>query len=124
MVHRTNLTTSINAVMSQRSPLTKKSEAPVRNRIFPAISGKKDVTVISDYSPKETQEGDTCHSAALRLQPLRTRSLSGKEAQGVKTRILSEVHMKKGISLSPDSLIFPYTEDTKFLNLGYMVFFN
>ena len=28
--------------MSQRSPLTKKSEAPVRNRIFPAISGNKD----------------------------------------------------------------------------------
>ena len=107
MVHRRNLTTSINAVMSQRSPLTKKSEAPVRNRISPAISGKKDVTVISDYSPKETQEGDTCHPAALRLQPLPTRSLSGKEAQDVKTRILAEVHMKKGISLSPDSLYLP-----------------
>ena len=42
----------------------------------------------------------------------------------MKTRILAEVHRKKMISLNPDSYIFPYTEDTKFLNLGYMVFFN
>ena len=47
--------------MSQRSPLTKKSEAPVRNRIFPAISGNKDVTVIS---PKETQEGEYLPSSS------------------------------------------------------------
>ena len=50
--------------MSQRSPLTKKSEAPVRNRIFPAISGNKDVTIISDCSPKETQEGEYLPSSS------------------------------------------------------------
>ena len=50
---------------------------PVRNEIFPAVSVNKDVTVTSNCSHSElvslegTQEGkNTCHLAAIRLQPL------------------------------------------------------
>ena len=37
---------------------------------------------------------------------------------------ISEMHMNRMVSMSPGSFIFPYIENTKFLNLGYLVFFN
>ena len=67
----------------------------MRNGVFPAISVNKDVTIISDcchphelVSPEGTQEGkNTCHLAAIRLQPLPT--ANPEETHAVKTRILA-----------------------------------
>ena len=62
-------------------------------------------------SPEKTQEGkNTCHLAAIRLQPLPT--VSPEETQdcentGYKPQI-GEMHIKGMISVSPD--IFPYIE--------------
>ena len=65
-----------------------------RNEIFPAISLIRNVTVTSNCSPpvkpvnpEDTQEGkNTCHLAAIRLQPLPL--VSPEETQEVKHRIL------------------------------------
>ena len=37
---------------------------------------------------------------------------------------IAEMHIKGMIPVSPDSYIFPAHKSTKFLNLGYLVFFN
>ena len=62
--------------------------------------------------PEEAQEGkNTCHPAAIKLQPQPT--VSPKGAQGVKTQDTphtAEVHFKGMLSVSPDSAIFPYIE--------------
>ena len=64
-------------------------------------------------SPEQTQEGkNTCHPAAIRLQPLPT--VSQEEAQDMKSTgfwpQIAEVHIKGMISVSPDYRIFPYSE--------------
>ena len=55
---------------------------------------------------------NTCHPAAIRLQPLP--KVSPEETQDVKTQDtwpqIAEVPTKGMISLSPDSYIFPYIE--------------
>ena len=57
-------------------------------------------------SPEGTQEGkNTCHLAAIRLQPLPM--VSPEETPRYWPQI-AEVHIKGMISVSPDSCIFPY----------------
>ena len=60
-------------------------------------------------SPERTQEGkNTCHLAAIRLQPLPM--VSPEETQDVKTQDAGEVPIKGMTSVSPDSCIFPHIE--------------
>ena len=69
----------------------------MRNGVFPAIWVNKDVTIISDcchhcelVSPEGTQEGkNTCHLAAIRLQPLPVVSLKERKLGMWEHRILA-----------------------------------
>ena len=95
----------------------------MRNGMFPAISIKKVsqspaivATVDGELvSPEGSQEGEnTCHPVATRLQPLPLVSPEG--TQDVKTGYwpqITEQHIKRMISVSPDSCIF---SDRKVLN--------
>ena len=62
--------------------------------------------------PNETQEGkNTCHLAAIRLQPLST--VSPEETQDVSENTgswtqIAETYNKGMISVSPGSCIFPH----------------
>ena len=68
----------------------------------PAIAATMDDELVSH---ERTQEGkNTCHLAAIRLQPLPM--VSSEEVQDVKTEYwpwMAEVHIKGMISVSPDS---------------------
>ena len=90
----------------------------MRNGMFPAIAIKKVsqspvivATVDGELvSPYGSQEGEnTCHPAATRLQPLPMVSPEG--TQDVKTGYwpqITEQHIKRMISVSSDSCIFPH----------------
>ena len=80
-------------------------------------------------SPEGTQVGkNTCHRAATRLQPLPV--MSPEETQRCENAgywpQMTKVRIKRMISASLDSCIFPYIErqkSTKFLNFRYLLFF-
>ena len=78
----------------------------------PAIVATMDGELVN---PEGSQEGEnTSHLAATRLQPLPTVSPEG--TQDVKTGYwpqITEQHIKRMTSVSPDSCIFP---DRKVLN--------
>jgi len=88
----------------------------LRNGMLSAIPVNKDATVTTMdgewVSSEGTQEGkNTCHLAAVRLQPLPAASL--EETQGVKKEYwpqIAEVRIRGMISVSPDSCIFSYIE--------------
>ena len=74
-----------------------------------AIADTMDGELVSPEGTEE--EKNTCHPAAISLQPLPTGSL--EETQDVKTGYwpqIAEVYIKGMISVSPDSCIFPYME--------------
>ena len=78
-------------------------------------------------SPKGTQEEEYVRSSSHQTIATPYGEPQGSLGSEKKTQYvpqIAEVHMKGMISVSPDSCIFPYTESTKFLNLGYLVFFN